>query len=234
MAGRPRSARAHGSVLDAAVTLFAERGIDGASMDAIARVSGVSKATIYKHWPNKDALALETLEHLHHLDHQVDVDTDDVVADITTVLARRPTPRTAQLRGAIMPHLIAYAARHPDFNKVWRMRMLEPSRTRLTRLLQRAIAEGRLPLGFDCTVGVALLLGPMLYNWMTAMSGAALPDDMPTRIVDAFWRAHSVGADPSPSPSPRKRGEGTRNRDRRPKATPSPRLRGEGRGEGRE
>jgi AcrR family transcriptional regulator len=203
MAGRPRSAQAHGRVLDAAVTLFADRGIDGTSMDAIARVSGVSKATIYKHWPNKDALALETLEHLHHLDHQVDVDTEDVVADITTVLARRPTPRTAQLRGAIMPHLIAYAARHPDFNKAWRMRMLEPSRTRLTRLLHRAIADGRLPLGFDCNVGVALLLGPMLYNWMSAMVDAALPDDMPTRIVDAFWRAHGVAPVDAVASAPR-------------------------------
>jgi AcrR family transcriptional regulator len=205
MAGRPRSAQAHGRVLDAAVTLFAERGIDGTSMDAIARVSGVSKATIYKHWPNKDALALETLEHLHRLDHQVDVDTDDVVADITTVLARRPTPRTAHLRGAIMPHLIAYAARHPDFNKAWRMRMLEPSRTRLTRLLHRAIAEERLPLGFDCNVGVALLLGPMLYNWMSGMAGAALPDDMPTHIVDAFWRAHAVTQVPPPASRRRSR-----------------------------
>jgi hypothetical protein len=41
MAGRPRSVRAHRSVLDAAVALFAERGIDGTSMDAIARWSSL-------------------------------------------------------------------------------------------------------------------------------------------------------------------------------------------------
>lgn len=192
MAGRPRSARAHGRVLDAAVSLFAERGIDGASMDAIARTSGVSKATIYKHWPNKDALALETLEHLHRMEEWDDAESPDVSADIETTLARKPTARTAALRGAILPHLMAYAARNPAFNKAWRMRMIEPLRARVTRLLERAVAEGRLAPDFNCNVGVAFLLGPMLYTWLSTTVGATLPDDLPSQIVDGFWRAHGV------------------------------------------
>jgi len=203
MAGRPRSAQAHRSVLDAAVTLFAERGIDGASMDAIASRSGVSKATIYKHWPNKAALALEILDHLHRLDDWPDTQSTDVMADITELLGRRPSPRTAALRAKIMPHLMAYAARHDEFHKAWRARLLEPTRQRLTRLLHRAIAEGRLPLGFDCNVGVALLLGPMLYQWMASMVGVSLPDNLPSRIVDGFQRAYAVSA-PAPH-GPRRR-----------------------------
>ena len=58
---RSRSTRAHQQVLDAALKLFARRGIDPTSMDAIAAASGVSKATIYKHWRDKDALCLEAL-----------------------------------------------------------------------------------------------------------------------------------------------------------------------------
>ena len=204
MAGRPRSARAHRSVLDAAVALFAERGIDGTSMDAIAAASAVSKATIYKHWPNKDALALEMLDHLHRLDDWPDTQSADVVADITEVLSRRPSPRTAAVRAKIMPHLMAYASRHERFHKAWRARLLEPTRQRLTRLLHRAIAEGRLPLGFDCNVGIALLLGPMLYQWMSAMVGVSLPDDLPARAVETFWRAHGVAA-PALRPAARRK-----------------------------
>ncbi len=199
MAGRPRSARAHRSVLDAAVALFAEHGIDGTSMDAIARRSAVSKATIYKHWPNKDALALETLDHLHRLDDWPDTQSADVMADIRALLSRRPSPRTATLRAKIMPHLMAYASRHEGFHKAWRARLLEPTRHRLARLLDRAIAEGRLPLGFDCNVGVALLLGPMLYQWMSAMVGVSLPDDLPSRIVEGFVRAHGLAPPPARS-----------------------------------
>ncbi|HMV48309.1 MAG TPA: helix-turn-helix domain-containing protein, partial [Blastocatellia bacterium] len=58
---RPRSAQAHEQVLEAALRLFAERGIDATSMDAIAEASGVSKATIYKHWADKNTLCLEAL-----------------------------------------------------------------------------------------------------------------------------------------------------------------------------
>jgi len=58
---RTRSASAHQKVLKAALELVAEHGVDGTSMDAVARESGVSKATIYKHWADKDALLLEML-----------------------------------------------------------------------------------------------------------------------------------------------------------------------------
>ncbi|MBV8904184.1 MAG: helix-turn-helix transcriptional regulator, partial [Acidobacteriia bacterium] len=44
---RPRSAKSHRKVLDAALSLVSERGIEATSMDAIAEASGVSKATIY-------------------------------------------------------------------------------------------------------------------------------------------------------------------------------------------
>jgi len=47
---RQRSEEAHERVLRAALTLFGERGIDGASMDAITQGAGVSKATVYNHW----------------------------------------------------------------------------------------------------------------------------------------------------------------------------------------
>ena len=47
--------------LEGGAQLIAERGIEGASMDAIARLSGVSKATLYKHWSSKEKLCLEAI-----------------------------------------------------------------------------------------------------------------------------------------------------------------------------
>src|SRR5438128_12352209 len=61
---RARSESAHLKVLEAAIELVAAHGVDATSMDAIARRSGVSKATIYKHWKDKDALLLELLGHI--------------------------------------------------------------------------------------------------------------------------------------------------------------------------
>ena len=57
--GRPRSERARLAILAAAGELMLAGGIDAATMEAIAERAGVSKATIYKWWPNRGAVALD-------------------------------------------------------------------------------------------------------------------------------------------------------------------------------
>lgn len=44
------------AILDAAAELFLAQGFAAVSMDAVARQAGVSKATLYAHFPGKDAL----------------------------------------------------------------------------------------------------------------------------------------------------------------------------------
>ena len=57
--GRPRSATATDAVLDAAYRLSAELGLRGATMQAVADASGVSKMTIYKWWPSRLHLLID-------------------------------------------------------------------------------------------------------------------------------------------------------------------------------
>src|SRR3981189_1688755 len=96
---RTRSAQAHKSVVQAAAELFSERGIDATSMDSIAEKSGVSKATIYKHWPDKDALRLEVLVHLHGVDEPSRVfDSGDIRADLIALLSTQPKEKGAAER----------------------------------------------------------------------------------------------------------------------------------------
>ena len=44
------------AVLKGAVSVFTEKGFEAASMDKIAEVSGVSKRTVYNHFPSKEIL----------------------------------------------------------------------------------------------------------------------------------------------------------------------------------
>lgn len=191
--GRPRSARAHGDVIDAAMDLIARRGIDATSMDAIADASGVSKATIYRHWPDKDALCLEVLAHLHGGGHpQPAASSGDVRADIIALLDNRPAPQYSELRMRIMPHLVAYAARNAVFGKAWRARVFDPPRADLNRLLERAVSEGHLSQALDRDLAVTLLLGPMMYGHLLTRIRCEPPPHLAERVVDAFWRAHAA------------------------------------------
>jgi TetR/AcrR family transcriptional repressor of mexJK operon len=57
-----RTERKHTQIVDSARTLFLESGFDTTSVDAIARHAGVSKATLYAHFTDKDALLLALVE----------------------------------------------------------------------------------------------------------------------------------------------------------------------------
>ncbi|HEV3117001.1 MAG TPA: TetR/AcrR family transcriptional regulator [Gemmataceae bacterium] len=190
---RPRSAHAHGQVLDAALALFAERGIDATSMDAIAEASGVSKATIYNHWPDKDALCLEAMAHLLGPEQlRPACDTGDVRADMIALLSYEPPHRRHDLRMRLMPHLWAYAARNPSFGKAWRQRVFEPPRAQLTQLLERAIAQGQLPRSLDRALALALLLGPLMYCRIWERMQGEVPANLAEQVVAAFWTAHAI------------------------------------------
>ncbi|WP_051669421.1 TetR/AcrR family transcriptional regulator [Bryobacter aggregatus] len=184
---RPRSQQAHSQVLNAAIALFGERGIDATSMDAIAEASGVSKATIYKYWRDKEALCLEVLRHLHGLDQEpVIFNSGNTRADLVGQLSRRPRPEFAEARSRIMPHLIAYSARNESFGLAWRELVMEPSRQQLKRILLDGVARGELR-DLDLESSVAILLGSMMYNHIFRKN---IPE-MPEKIVDFFWRANA-------------------------------------------
>jgi AcrR family transcriptional regulator len=195
---RTRSATAHRNVLEAALKLFAERGIDATSMDAIADVSGVSKATIYKHWRDKDNLCLEVLGYVHGTDEEIPVfDSGDLRADLIAQLNYQPAAHRKEMKERLMPHLIAYSARNRAFGEQWRARVLERPRAQLREMLKRGIAQGKLVKTVDPEISIALLIGPMLYRHVFVNRfGGKLPTDLATHVVDTFLAGHAVKAQP--------------------------------------
>ncbi|WP_459615986.1 TetR/AcrR family transcriptional regulator [Bordetella sp. 2513F-2] len=57
--GRPRSAESETAILESAYDLLAAEGLAAASIEAIAKLSGVSKMTIYKWWPTREQLLVD-------------------------------------------------------------------------------------------------------------------------------------------------------------------------------
>ena len=191
---RPRSKQAHEKVLRAALELFGKRGIEAASMDAIARASGVSKATIYNHWSDKESLLMEVMVLIHGLDRRPeDVDTGDLCRDLTTVLTNRPPDEFEAARNRVIPSMIAYSATHREFGKAWRLRVMEPAQLCLRRILRRGIRRGLLPKGLDIEASLALLLGPILYTHILQKDQPRKYPDIGPKTAQAFWRAFAVG-----------------------------------------
>ncbi len=193
---RTRSAKAHSKVLEASLALFAEHGIDATSMDAIAEASGVSKATIYKHWRDKDALALEALELMFGLKEETPkFDSGDLQRDFVDVLVYQPSQNRQEIKNRVMPHVMAYASRNPAFGDTWRARMLERPQSLIKTLLNRGIAQRRLVKNIDLAAAVTQLLGPGIYWYIFygRKSGKVMPRELAEEVVRAFWKAYGRG-----------------------------------------
>jgi len=188
---RTRSASAHKKVLSAALELVAERGVDATSMDAIARKSGVSKATIYKHWTDKDALLLEMLAEVNGLHTRPVFDSGNTRADMVAVLSYRPR-EDADMRERITPHFAAYSARNLSFGNAWRNMVMEPPRRELRHLIKLGIEKGELSRKLDVDLSLALLLGPILYWYIFLRRTSGDPKGLAEGIIDAFWRAFAL------------------------------------------
>ena len=196
---RPRSPEAHEKVLNTALTLFGERGIEGTSMDAIAKASKVSKATIYNHWSDKEALLLEVMLWVHGLNQEIDPQKDDpdsgsLERDLTTVLSRRPPHKFEEARRRILPSFIAYSATHHEFGEAWRHRVMEPGRQCIKRILRRAQQRGQLPRSLDLDSSMAILLGPMLYQHIFQRFSRSRTS-IAARVAETFCKAFARTCD---------------------------------------
>jgi len=192
---RTRSTQAHDKVLKATLALFVEHGIDATSMDAIAEKSGVSKATLYKHWRDKDALALEVLSPLFGLDEEPPrFHSGDLRQDLVDALTYQPAPERQELKNRITPHVMAYAATNREFGEQWRSRVIERPQTRLKNLIKRGVEERELVRTINLDTGLALLLGPMLYwhIFVGRTTHMPMPKDLASELVGCFWKSYGV------------------------------------------
>jgi AcrR family transcriptional regulator len=162
-------------------------------MDSIAHASGVSKATIYNHWADKEALLMEVMLFVNGASREPEeVDTGDLRRDLAAVLSRRPPGELDAARIRITPMFMAYAAVHRQFGEAWRHRIMEPSRRSLKHILCRGMERGLLPADLDLELSYALLMGPLLYRHILSKGGKPKMPDIGAQVAETFCRAYLI------------------------------------------
>jgi AcrR family transcriptional regulator len=179
---RTPSKEAHDKVLKAALRLIADRGVEATSMDAIAAESGVSKATVYKHWANKNALLVEVIGLSETLP---EFDSGDAKADLQAFLRHLAQGRKREELGRIWPRVISYAASNPEFAQVLRDVSFGPRWQRIARILKQAAKSGELRSGIDSDLAMDLLIGPIIHRKF--VDHQSIPVELADRVVDYFW-----------------------------------------------
>lgn len=161
----PRSLKAKDSVLCATTELLAEGGLPAATVDAISARSGVSKATIYKHWPSRTAIAAEAFG--KQMAAAIPLpDTGSAVGDLTEQV-RLVSDFYAGPHGQVFAQLLAACVADPAASPYFREYFLDARRAAVAELWQRALDRGEAKPEISAGTATDILFGPLVFRLMT-------------------------------------------------------------------
>jgi len=181
--GRPRSEEHRDAVLKAAMELMREDDLRGASIDRISARSGVSKATIYKWWPNRTAVAIDAFLHQIMVDAPVP-DTGSAAEDFRLTLRGIMSFYTSPL-GAIYAQLVGEAQFYPTERERIRTHQVNVRRAAVKKIWDRGVARGELDPNIDPEVALDIIFGAAMYR-QAAGHGGLSPADADAIVAAAM------------------------------------------------
>ena len=145
--GRPRCEETRSAILRAAHELLEAGGLGAFTIEAVAERSGAAKTTIYRWWPNKGALAMESLlgvaETLSPFPETESTRED--LRDHLHLYAQALRGRA----GKLLTGIVAEAQKDPATRDAFVARYMAPRRQAARHLLERGMARGEFRPGLD-------------------------------------------------------------------------------------
>ncbi len=180
---------ADNAVLTAALDLIAESGVDGVSIEQVAKRAGVARTTVYRRYATRDELVIAALvanEKAVLASFQVpdEPGPGDLVATWSVALS---APRARRL----LRRMMSVPRDHPDLWAAFRKASVDSREQGIHDLLVRAQEHGQLAADADLEMVHALLTGAVVVHLTN------YPDDAPAEeIASFFWRVlRTIGFD---------------------------------------
>jgi len=151
----PRDTRVY--ILEQSIPLFAARGYSGVSMRNISAVVGISAASIYHHFSDKEALYLAAMEYAFA----------DKASGITESVTETGTP--SDRLQLFVQRFTEFMANDPDFCMLLQRELLDGDEPRLKLLAEQVFKEP-----FEAITSLARELAPDCDPHLLAVSMAGL------------------------------------------------------------
>ena len=161
---RPRSDEARRKTLEAARQLIVEKGVVNLTIEDVAARSGVAKTTIYRHWPERTALIVDTVNAM--FEHLRTPDTGSLRGDLEAFFGAVMKTDLSGHVGNVMPAIIEAADRDPEM--AYLLDRIGSERERVCRtIIERALERGELrpeiaDVGLEALIGVTV--GPIVFQ----------------------------------------------------------------------
>ena len=150
-------------MLEAADDLLVERGYAAVTMEGIAARAGVAKQTIYRWWPSKFDVLMDTF--LQDAEGALQIpDTGTTAGDLRQHLHQLARFLTGSAAGKVMLALIGQAQHDEEVAMVFRQRYLDERRALDKAILERGVARGEIRADTDLDLSIDMLYGPVYHR----------------------------------------------------------------------
>jgi AcrR family transcriptional regulator len=164
--GRPRDPAADEAILRAALELFVEHGVEGASFEQIARRAGVARTTVYRRWSSREDLLAQAMEVAREAPERsltaaarvpLRRMADELINALSEMATRRGYLRTvAKLVGSVPDS--------PKLMSVYWNTYLIPRRRMVAEIIGRARARGAIAKDADSETLLDMIGGAIMYH----------------------------------------------------------------------
>lgn len=170
-------------VLRETYRILSAQGFAGASIDAIARHSGVAKTTIYRHWPSRADLLLDACT---RIGKPVEApDTGNLREDLTLLLNHLARELKTAGWPSVLPSIIDAAERDPDVALVFK-KLHSDTTAAYREVLVRAQQRGDFSKEIRIADLLAMTVGALFYNrWY---SREPLTDRYVERLLEVLMK----------------------------------------------
>ncbi|MEG9519242.1 TetR/AcrR family transcriptional regulator [Saccharopolyspora indica] len=146
--------------------MFIDGGVEGASIEQIAKRAGVGKLTVYRRWDSKEAVLAAAIESARDGIPEAPADFADVpVATLVRELLPGLAEAIAEPRlRAMIARIFGASVSHPELMATYWDNYVVPRRRNTRVLLERAQAEGAIAADADLDVLIDMMVGAVLFR----------------------------------------------------------------------
>ncbi len=175
--GRPLDAGIEAELLRATQDLLIVQGFERLTVDAVAKRCRASKATIYRRWPSKVALAVAATAALLPIPEVPD--TGDLREDLVACSCAYIQD---DRRIAVLASLLTAARYDPDLRTAARDAIGSPVGGLFEHVLTRAVSRGQVAKGIDIDI-ISGVLPAIAFHSVTAL-GLPIDERLVLRVID--------------------------------------------------
>lgn len=167
-------------ILEAALRLMAQGGYVRMSMDQVAAEAGVTKPTIYRRYANKIQLALAAI--VAFCDKSPPIYTGETRGDLIVQMVNFKHAMDRPHGMAMLGTMLAEEHETPELLASFREYLVQPRRTAIRTILERARANAELAAHADLALAENLLIGAYYAQYVAGYPFAA---NWAEQVVDA-------------------------------------------------